>query len=71
MWVHPELDISVVSGTMTSPLDPRGPNPPLTAKMLIDATRKADAPGVEGGPPQIDVEAARELLAALRAKGGS
>jgi UbiD family decarboxylase len=68
MWVHPELDVSIVSGTMTSPLDPRGPNPPLTAKMLIDATRKPDAPGVVNGPPQADVDRARKLLASLRSR---
>jgi 4-hydroxy-3-polyprenylbenzoate decarboxylase len=66
MWVHPQLDISVVPDTMTSPLDPRGPNPPLTAKMLIDATKKPDAPGVESGPPEAAVAQARELLESLR-----
>jgi UbiD family decarboxylase len=62
MRVHPALDITVMPDTMTSGLDPRGPKPPLTAKMLIDATAKADAPGVVGGPPEDAVARAQELL---------
>jgi UbiD family decarboxylase len=67
MRVHPARDVTLVDGTMTSPLDPRGPNPPLTAKLLIDATVKKDAPEVLGGPPAELIEQARAELAGLRA----
>ena len=63
MRVHPEKDITLVPDTMGSGLDPRGPTPPLTAKLLIDATAKADAPGVMTGPPEALVTKAREVLA--------
>jgi UbiD family decarboxylase len=66
MRVHPVRDITVVDGTMTSPLDPRGPNPPLTGKLLIDATVKADAPEVLGGPPAELVAEARRVVTGLR-----
>src|SRR5262249_9429478 len=62
MRVHPELDITTVSGTMTSGLDPRGPSPPLSAKLLIDATVKPDAPEILGGPPDEALEWAKRLL---------
>lgn len=62
MRVHPERDITTISGTMTSGLDPRGPAPPLTAKLLIDATLKPDAPEVLGGPPEQTLEWAKQLL---------
>lgn len=68
MRVHPVRDITLVDGTMTSPLDPRGPNPPLTGKLLIDATVKADAPEVLGGPPAELIEQARAEIAGLRAR---
>jgi UbiD family decarboxylase len=62
MRVHPERDIVLIPETLTSPLDPRGPDPPLTAKLLIDATTKSDSPGVLGGPPPEAVRRAMELL---------
>jgi 2,5-furandicarboxylate decarboxylase 1 len=63
MRVHPARDVTIVDGTMTSGLDPRGPTPPLTSKMLIDATAKPDAPGVVGGPPEEIVTWAKGVLA--------
>lgn len=66
MRVHPTRDITTVEGTMTSPLDPRGPTPPLTGKLLIDATVKSDAPEVLGGPPAELVEQARREIARIR-----
>ena len=63
MRVHPQKDITLVPDTMGSGLDPRGPTPPLTAKLLIDATAKADAPGVMTGPPEELVTKARDVLA--------
>lgn len=62
MRVHPQRDTVLVPDTLTSPLDPRGPNPPLTAKLLIDATTKADSPGVRSGPPPEALRLAIELL---------
>jgi 2,5-furandicarboxylate decarboxylase 1 len=68
MRVHPARDVRIVDGTMTSPLDPRGPNPPITGKMLIDATVKPDAPEVLGGPPADLIAEARTVIAELRAR---
>jgi UbiD family decarboxylase len=62
MRVHPERDTVLVPDTLTSPLDPRGPEPPLTAKLLVDATTKADSPGRMSGPPPEAVRRAIELL---------
>jgi UbiD family decarboxylase len=62
MRVHPERDIALIPDTLTSPLDPRGPHPPLTAKMLIDATTKADAPGVSTQLPSEALQRAIQIL---------
>lgn len=62
MRVHPERDVVTIPDTLTSPLDPRGPQPPLSAKLLIDATTKSDSPGVMSGLPPSAVEHAVRLL---------
>jgi UbiD family decarboxylase len=70
MRVHPGRDITTIPDTLTSPLDPRGPQPPLTAKMLIDATTKADSPGIESSPPPDAMARALEILDATAAFQG-
>ena len=61
--VDPQRDCFFAPRTMTSGLDPTGPKPPLTSKLLIDATRKEGFRGVVNVPDEAAFEFAKKILA--------
>ena len=63
MRVDPQRDSFFAPNTMTSGLDPCGPTPPLTSKLLIDATKKKGFRGRLGVPTDEAFDFARKTLA--------
>jgi UbiD family decarboxylase len=61
--VDPQRDSFFAPNTMTSGLDPTGPTPPLTSKLLIDATKKEGFRGRVNVPTEDAFEFAKKILA--------